>query len=63
LHWQFEAKLRPDAVTIRREFVRALGTFQHRLLAVAGEHEVGDAPNVEVRDHDGEPIRRPYIDS
>ena len=43
---------RPDAVTILREFVRALGTFQHRLLAVASKHEVGNAPNVDFRDHD-----------
>ena len=34
---------RPGAVTVRREFVRALGAFQHRLLAVACKHEVGDA--------------------
>jgi len=25
---------RPDAVTILREFVRALGTFQHRLVDI-----------------------------
>jgi hypothetical protein len=42
---------RPDAVTIRREFVRVLGAFQHRLVAVASKHEVGDAPNVDFRDH------------
>jgi hypothetical protein len=34
---------RPTAVTIRREFVGALGAFQHRFLAVACEHEVGHA--------------------
>jgi hypothetical protein len=39
-----------------------LGAFQHRLVAVACKHEVGDAPNVDFRDHDGEPVRRPYID-
>ena len=34
---------RPGAVAIRREFMRALGAFQHRLVAVACKHEVGDA--------------------
>ena len=29
-----KAGRRPDAITIHREFVRALGTFQHRLVDV-----------------------------
>jgi len=44
---------RPGSVTIRREFMRALGAFQHRFIAVPCNHEVGDAPNVDFRDHDG----------
>jgi hypothetical protein len=28
-----------------------LGAFQHRLVAVACKHEIGDAPNVDFRDH------------
>jgi hypothetical protein len=40
--------------------VRALGAFQHRLVAEACKHEVGDAPNVDFRDNDGVPIRPPY---
>jgi hypothetical protein len=44
---------RTSAVTIAREFVGALGAFQHCLVAVASEHEVGDAPNVDFRDHAG----------
>ena len=43
----------PSTVTICREFVRVLGAFQHRFLAIACKHEVGDAPNVDVRDHGG----------
>jgi hypothetical protein len=39
-----------------------LGAFQHRFLAIACKHEVGDAPNVDFLDHGGEVIRRPYID-
>jgi hypothetical protein len=42
---------RPTAVTIRREFVGALGAFQHRFFAVAREQP--RAPNVDFRDHDG----------
>jgi hypothetical protein len=42
---------RPGVVTIRGEFVRALGAFQHRLVAVACKHEVGDLPNVDLRNH------------
>ena len=57
-----EPSCRPSAVAIRRQFVRALGAFQHRLLAITRKHEVGDAPNVDFRHHDGEVSRRPYID-
>jgi hypothetical protein len=32
-----------------------LGARQHRLLAVACKHEVGDAPNVDVWDHAAKP--------
>jgi hypothetical protein len=42
----------PSAVTISREFVRVLGAFQHRLVTVASKHEVGYAPNVDLRDHE-----------
>jgi hypothetical protein len=53
---------RPDAITIRREFVRVLGAFQHRVVAVTCKHEVGHAPNVDFRDHEEEVIRRTSID-
>jgi hypothetical protein len=39
-----------------------LGAFQHRLVAVACKHEVGDAPYVDFRDHVKEAIRRSSID-
>ena len=39
-----------------------LGAFEHRLFAVASEHEVGYAPYVDFRDHAEKVIRRLYID-
>jgi len=52
----------PGAVPFRRELMGAGGAFQRCLFSVACDHEIGDAPNVDFRDHERELIRRPYID-
>ena len=47
-------------IAIRRKFLGSLGAFRQSLVAVAREHQVGDAPDVDFRYHaerlSGEPL-------
>jgi hypothetical protein len=38
-------------IGIRREFLGSFGAFRRSLVAVAREHQVGDAPDVDFRYH------------